>query len=260
MFKKIVIAVFVITLAVMRVYSQVTADKDLDITSSSKQDLKLELKNKIITSDDNKIPDAGFNQNIKFEENKKSPGLAMIFSLLIPGAGHLYAGRMDVGKYFLTAEILSWLGIIGLNQYGNAIVNDSRTFASVHSGLNKSGKDDDYFSNVGSFNNIYEYNNYRLSRGEYDLLYDQSSYFWSWDNSDNKVFFDEQRKKSERVYNNTIIFGSVLVINRVASAISSLILVNSPKNSSTSIKLNPEVTSSRANLFDGVKINLSKGF
>lgn len=31
---------------------------------------------------------------------KKSTGIALVLSLLLPGAGHYYLDRMDVGKYF----------------------------------------------------------------------------------------------------------------------------------------------------------------
>ena len=89
-------------------------------------------------------------------DEKKNAGVAMLLSLVLPGAGHLYSGRMDVGKYFVAAEVVSWLGVIGLNLYGNSIRDDSRSYALVHSGLTTSGKDDDYFSNVGNYNNISE--------------------------------------------------------------------------------------------------------
>ncbi|MFA5405474.1 MAG: hypothetical protein WC358_11120, partial [Ignavibacteria bacterium] len=97
--------------------------------------------------------------------NKKNPAISIILSLLVPGAGHLYTSRMDVGKYFIASEAACWLGVIGLNLYGNSLRDDSRTFASEHSGLNKDGKDDDYFSNVGNFNSIYAYNNEKLAKG-----------------------------------------------------------------------------------------------
>jgi len=81
--------------------------------------------------------------------NKKSPGISILLSALLPGAGHFYAGRMDVGAYFLGAEAAMWLGLFGVNYYGGVLRDDSRSFASVHAGLNKDGKDDDYFANVG---------------------------------------------------------------------------------------------------------------
>jgi hypothetical protein len=260
MFKNIIAIFFIFAISFVKLNAQDFDLRNNNNDLNSKQDIKLDLRNKILNATEIKSPGSGINQNIKLTENKKSSGLAMILSLIVPGAGHFYAGRMDVGKYFLTGEVMSWLGIVGLNLYGNAVRDDSRSFASMHSGLNVSGKSDDYFSNVGNYTNIYEYNDDKLRKGEYDKLYDINNNFWSWDNTDNKYFFDNQRKKSERIYNSRIIFASVLVVNRIVSAISSLILVNSRNNNSTSFRINSEPLSNRNKLFDGIKISLSKSF
>ena len=47
---------------------------------------------------------------------------------------------MDVGAYFLGAEVTMWLGLFGVNYYGNVLRDDSRSFAAVHSGLDKTVK------------------------------------------------------------------------------------------------------------------------
>jgi hypothetical protein len=41
--------------------------------------------------------------------SKKSPGLAFIYGLLIPGMGHVYADRFESGKYFMITEAAVWL-------------------------------------------------------------------------------------------------------------------------------------------------------
>ena len=203
------------------------------------------------------------NQNLSLTKKKstKSTGLAFIYSLILPGAGQLYTDRMDVGKYFVAAEVTCWLGVIGLNLYGNAVRDDSRSYASIHADLNKEGKDDDYFKNIGNYNNIYEYNDEKLRRGEYELIYDVNKYFWNWDNSNNRLTFDSQRKKSERIYNTTIVFATGLVINRITSAISALILANNHnKDVLSSFKINSEFIGTRDNPFDGIKLNFVKEF
>lgn len=192
-------------------------------------------------------------------DEKKNAGVSMLLSLVIPGAGHLYSGRMDVGKYFVAAEIVSWLGVFGLNLYGNSIRDDSRSYALVHSGLTTEGKDDDYFSNVGNYNNIYDYNNAKLQRGEYDKLYDVNSFFWNWDEQSNKDIFETQRKRSERIYNSRIIFASGLILNRITSAISALILTNK-YNKGLNLSFRTEFISNANSPYDGIKLNLIKGF
>jgi hypothetical protein len=245
--KKLVI-VLVLLFAVQSAFTQVKTDNNAF--------LKQELTNKILKSN--------YKDSINKDEpvtNKKNPAISLFLSLLIPGAGHLYADRMDVGKYFVIAEASCWLGVAGMNLYGNWLRDDSRTYASVHSGLNKDGKDDDYFSNVGNFNSIYDYNNEKLAKGQWEQIYDVNTHFWSWDTEVNKESFDKQRKKSERVYNTRIVFATGLIVNRVVSAISALVLTNkSNKNSSTGIRISSEFIGTKDNPYDGLRLNFVKSF
>ncbi|MBS1492414.1 MAG: hypothetical protein JST55_02825 [Bacteroidetes bacterium] len=195
---------------------------------------------------------------IKTAGSKKSAGLAMILSLILPGAGHLYIDRMDVGKFFVMGEAASWLGYAGLNIYGNALREDSRTFAAENAGLNKTGKDDNYYANVGNYNSIYDYNNDALARGQYTQLYDVNTYYWNWNSVNNKSTFEEQRKKSERVYNTRVVFGTTLIVNRIVSGISALILANR-RNNSTTLNIQPELIQKDYGI-DGLKLNFSKNF
>ncbi len=218
--------------------------------SQSLDNRKLELKNEILNQKKSEVQ-TSFNVL-----SEKSPSISAVLSLILPGAGHFYAGRMDVGKYFLTAEAGLWLGIVGINIYGDAVRDDSRSFAVVHSGINKNGKDDDYFVNIGLFNNIYEYNNYRLSRGEYDKIYDINSHYWNWDYNNNRELYDEQRKKSERIYNSERIFTAGLIINRIVSAVSAFLLTNN----TTEVKINSRFNSFINGKPNGLEIRLTKFF
>jgi len=245
MSKKFLIAILSVFFA-NTVFSQsVEVSKD----NFNKKDLTNQFLN--VKSDSTKV-------QIITSANKKSPGLAMILSLLVPGAGHLYINRMDVGKFFVMGEAASWLGYAGLNIYGSALREDARTFASENASLSKSGKDDDYFANVGNFTSVYDYNNDRLQKGLYSQLYDVNSYYWNWNNLDNKNTFEEQRKKSERVYNTRVVFGTTLVVNRIVSALSALILANRGNNSTT-LNVQPELIQKDYGI-DGLKLNISKNF
>jgi len=199
------------------------------------------------------------NKSITINKKQKSTGIAILLSAVLPGAGHFYAGRMDVGGYFLGAELSMWLGLFGVNYYGNILRDDSRSFAVDHSGLNKNGKDDEYFSNVGNYMNVFEYNNAKLQRGEYNAIYNTSTHFWNWDNSGNRDEFDRQRKKSERTYNTRTLFITGMIINRVISGISAIVLTKKG-NSSSGIKINSELTSLPNKGIDGIKLNFIKSF
>lgn len=191
---------------------------------------------------------------------KKSPALAALYSLIIPGAGHWYLDRMDVGKYFVGAEAISWTGLIALNVHGDNVRDDSRSYSVEHAQVKNPGsKDDDFFINVGAYANVYEYNNQKLALGEYYNLYDVNQNYWNWDNSENMDIYESQREKSERIYNNRIIFSSLLIANRVASAISAYLIADSSP-SKKSYSFTPKVYTNLKNEFDGAGVNFIANF
>ena len=99
---------------------------------------------------------------------QKSPGLAFLFSLLVPGTGQLYKHRLDVGKYYMISEAALWLGFASFTIYGNWLLKDAHKFAQIHAGVNQNGKDDNFFVNISNYNNVYEYNDNELRNGRYD--------------------------------------------------------------------------------------------
>jgi hypothetical protein len=241
-----IIAVIVVFLFAGNIYAQRINNSNFKLAELSEKMLKDSLRENTIA------------ENTR--SNAKSPGISILLSALLPGAGHYYAGRMDVGAYFLGAEVSMWIGLFGVNYYGNELRDDSRSYASTHSGLTKDGKDDNFYANVGNYMTIYAYNNDKLQRGEYDLLYDINTHFWNWDSQDNQSVFDQQRKKSERTYNLKTIFITGMIINRIVSGLSALILTNKVNSTAGSIKLSSELFSTPGNRLDGIKFNLVKSF
>ena len=161
----------------------------------------------------------------------------------------------------MMADGAAWLGLAGVNIYGNILQDQSETFAVDHAGVNQDGKDDDYYVNIGNYQSIYEYNNAKLSQGEYDKVYfDVDQYYWNWDTENNFLRYDSQRGEGERVKNTSIIFASALIVNRLASALSALLLTNKYNSMLSNIRINSEVSMSPENRIDGLKLNLIKQF
>ena len=52
-------------------------------------------------------------------KKKKNTGIAILYSLLLPGMGELYADAYDSGVYFTVADGVLWGTYIGMNVYGN---------------------------------------------------------------------------------------------------------------------------------------------
>lgn len=217
----------------------------------------LELKSKF-TSTNSTSSDPEINTSIT--ESKKSPGLALLLSLILPGSGHYYLNRMDVGKYFLGADAACWLGFATLNIYGNSVNDDAISFSTQHAQVNTTNKDDNYYVNVGNYNNVYEYNNAQLTFGAYYNLYDVDQYYWNWDNVNNRNIYDSQRKSSERILNNRIIFGSLLIANRIVAGISAYLIAKNDPKKTVSLNIEPEILYKKDLSFDGLKINLTRNF
>jgi len=151
---------------------------------------------------------------------KKSVGLAVLYSLLLPGMGELYAGNFNTGRYFLGAEGALWLTYAGFGIYGNGVRDDARSFAVVHAGVNTAGKDDQYYVDIGNFISIDEYNQKKLRDRSLDKVYDPAlGYSWQWDSDASRAAFREQRITSETAYNNMRFVVAAILINHVASAI-----------------------------------------
>lgn len=230
------------------------------VSAQNSADKKADLTYKVLSQEQNTTENFNSNLTDLQATSEKSPGLAMIMSLVLPGAGHLYIDRMDVGKYFAAGEAASWIGFAGLNIYGDAIRNDSRTYAYEVSGADKNITDDEYYTNVGFYMNINDYNNDKLARGEYDKLYDVNKMSWYWNTAEEQGTFETQRKKSERILNARVIFTTALIVNRITSAISALILTNQQNTLLRNTQIKSELIKGANNTYDGLSLNFIKTF
>lgn len=229
-----------------------------DYNSNSNNFSTLDLKEKMLSSvkiENKPVIDS------KITASKKSPGVALLLSLVLPGAGHYYLDRMDVGKYFLGADAVGWIGLVTMNVYGNSVQDDARSYSAIHADItNPGGQDDDFYTNIGSYNSVYEYNNAKLSTGEYNSLYSTTANYWDWDNMDNRNFYNSQRKQSERIYNNRIVFSSLLIVNRIVAGISAYLIGNNTGKKSESVSLSPELLYKKDLTLDGFLLNINKNF
>jgi hypothetical protein len=152
---------------------------------------------------------------------KKSPALAAMYSLLLPGLGEYYADGFGSGKYFSVAEGLLWLTYASFDIYGTSLRNDSRTFASARLGISIEGKSDQYFVDLGNFQSSAERDDKRArERDALGLYYNRPGYAWDWGASDiDRLSYKDQRLKGEEMLNNRKFVVAAIILNHVASAI-----------------------------------------
>jgi hypothetical protein len=154
-------------------------------------------------------------------KSEKSTLLAIVYSLILPGMGDLYADNFSTGKYFVISETGLWLTYAGFRLHGHWLREDARTFASQHSGASFDGKSDQFDVNIGNFNSLDEFNQAKLRNREFDLLYETGRAFaWQWDSDANRVTFKDRRIRSDEVLRNSQFVLGALVLNRIIAAIS----------------------------------------
>lgn len=197
----------------------------------------------------------------------KSPGLAFIYGLFIPGMGHVYSNKFSSGKYFMISEAALWLTYAAFTIYGNWLIDDSYTFASNHAGIKVDGKDKDdkFFVNVANYNNVEEYNNEKLRFGLYEEVYlPGTGYDFYWDSEANRKLYRDDKIGGDRTLNDRLFVIGAVLINHVVSAISAVFAANSynsklKEKGSGGLMVRAGVQK-HFNRIDGIKLNFTKLF
>ncbi len=151
---------------------------------------------------------------------KKSGFTAVLYSLLLPGMGELYVDGFEQGQYSLIAEGGLWLTYFSFQQYGSWLQTDARNFAATHAGATINDKQDQFFVDLGNFNDTYDYNDKKLRDRDLEKVYNiNAGYYWRWDSDLNRKEYRAIRVSSERVLNNSQFVIATIVVNRLISAI-----------------------------------------
>jgi hypothetical protein len=152
--------------------------------------------------------------------SRKAVGLAILYSLIVPGMGELYADGFASGKYFLMAEGALWITYAAFEIHGNDLRDAARSYSGAHAGVITSGKDDQFFVDLGNFASMDDYNDKRLRDRDISRLYTlEAGQYWLWDSQAARLDYREQRIASESAYNSRKFVVAAIVINHVVSAI-----------------------------------------
>lgn len=151
---------------------------------------------------------------------KKSTALAVMYSLLLPGMGELYAGDFGTGKYFTMVDGALIVALISFDRYANWLKDDSRQYAATHARSAVDGKDDQYFSDIGDFETVYDFNEAVLRDRQPQKLYNPNSdFYWSWDSPANREQYRAIRVNSDDRFNDTRFIVAAIGVNHLVSAI-----------------------------------------
>jgi hypothetical protein len=186
-----------------------------------------ELKAKII-SENSSQDELTYGNILPVEsKSKKNAGLAIIYSLLLPGMGELYAENYNSGKYFTIAEGALWATFIGMNVYGNWQENRYKTYAQTYAGINPEGKDEDFYATIGLYTSIETYNNEKALERRYDEMLSEQKFFWKWNSTEQRKTYRSMWTSSEQTFNDVRFVVGAMLVNRLISAINAVRLVSS---------------------------------
>ncbi|MEQ9308565.1 MAG: hypothetical protein RLN90_03865 [Balneolaceae bacterium] len=162
-------------------------------------------------------------QEFTSHTSSPSPRTAFLRSLVVPGWGHHYVDKTDWtrGQYHLAADVVMILSYAGLKVRGTYLQTELKTFALSRSGANLNGRDREFQLAVASYENLEAYNDYQLRSRNWDnLLADVSANQWNWDESSNRLHFQDMRERVDKNDSQLPTIITLMVANRVISGLS----------------------------------------
>lgn len=154
------------------------------------------------------------------QKKSTSRAKSVLYSLILPGAGQWSLGDKGRAKFFMGAEFLLWVGYFSTRSYANVIQDNYQSYASVHAGSSSLSKDEQYWIDIGSSDNIYSFNEQRLRDRNKDALYPENTvYYWQWDNKDSRKYYNNLRVNEHDWERRATFIVGAFVLNRIVSAI-----------------------------------------
>lgn len=159
-------------------------------------------------------------------DEKKSPALAILYSVLLPGMGELYAGSYEKGYYFTIADGVLWGVFTGFTLYGNWKEDNYKSFAQSNGGVNNDGKDEEYYANIGVYLSIDDFNTAQELNRDFNQVYNTTTHYWNWNSESERKEYRNMWSSSEGAFNNVRFAVGALILNRIVSAINAVRLVS----------------------------------
>jgi len=142
----------------------------------------------------------------------------LLRSLLLPGWGEHRLQYHSRGYLLNGSEALFWLAYAALHYYAVTQDENMRTYGTLHAGIQAQGKDHVFFTNIGNYASLYEFNDQKLRYRQFQAVYpDTPEYFWAWDSDAARHHFDRLRLRSAIARRNASFMITGLVVNRIVS-------------------------------------------
>ena len=118
-------------------------------------------------------------------------------SLILPGWGQQTLGESKRAQSFFIRETALWLICIGGKKAANWYESDYNAFAELHANVDMEGKNYLFSVNLGHYDSFEQYNDTKERQRLVEEKYGEGKGLeWKWDNSINRIKYDEMRIKS----------------------------------------------------------------
>jgi hypothetical protein len=150
----------------------------------------------------------------------KSPVLAAALSIILPGAGELYAGNSTAAQYFLAIDATLWLAFTGFSLQSTWVMDDARLYARDRAGADFAGKDEQFEAQLGNYMSRDDYNLARLRDRRFSELFLGPAYDWKWEATEDRLRYRKMRIRSGELTQAAEFVVGALVVNRIISTFS----------------------------------------
>ena len=117
-------------------------------------------------------------------------------SLLLPGWGQHSLGESKRANEYFIREAALWLIFVGSKKTAAWYESDYTAFAELHANVDMAGKNYLFAVNMGHYNSLDEYKDTKQRQRLENEYEGDKNFDWQWDNSTNRIKFDNMRIKS----------------------------------------------------------------
>jgi hypothetical protein len=146
-------------------------------------------------------------------------------SLVIPGWGEKTLQRPARARFFIGSEISLWVSFAGSFLYTDLLQDRMVAYAAEHAGVEGSGKETQFWIDIGNYDSRDAYNEEHLRWRDYESLYPTgTTWYWDWDTDQHRSRFETLRiRRDQWSLAGKFLLGGLL-LNRVVSIIDVLYL------------------------------------
>ena len=149
----------------------------------------------------------------------------VVKSLVFPGWGEYYLDNKIRGRIFVFSEIMLLLSTLGSYSVAQRQDKEYKAYAVEHAGVNPTGKDKQFWVDIGNYSSLFAFNEEHLRWREFNALYENNDIWaWLWDSNNNRKRFETMRIDSDSWRQRSVFLIGGVVLNHIISAIDVLYL------------------------------------